>query len=227
MDTHEYQAKKILKDYQIPTPEFFVVSSLDEVNDLIQKQQLEQAVLKVQVHAGGRGKAGGIKIARNPDEIRQVARELLGKKIINNQTGKEGLVANQLLVTPPIEIAHEYYLGITIDRRQGRALLIASAAGGMDIEEAAHKTPEKVLFLSIPSDGQLRSYHYVQLAKTMGWTGDLAEQGRKLTTALVKAFHETDATLIEINPLVQTPDGKLIALKLGANHVRNLDVFSE
>jgi succinyl-CoA synthetase beta subunit len=212
MYTHEFQAKQVLKRYSIPIPPFHVVSTMEEVEALMQKSSLQQAVLKVQVHAGGRGKAGGVKLAKNPQEIHQAARELLGKKIVNRQTGPEGLVSHQVLITPLVEIVHEYYLGITIDRRQGREILLASAEGGMDIEEVALQTPDKVLVLPIPFGRELRSYHWLRLMKTMGWTGTLVEQGKQIVNGLITAFKETDATLIELNPLVQTSKEQLIAL---------------
>jgi succinyl-CoA synthetase beta subunit len=212
MNIHEYQAKLILQKYGIPIPPFFVVSTLAEVEYLVQAYHLDVAVLKVQVHAGGRGKAGGVKIAHNRQEILDAAKELLGKKIVNNQTGKEGLIAHQVLITSPISILKEFYLGIIIDRRKAESVLIASPAGGMDIEQIAQQSPEKVLALPIPLEEGLRPYHLLRLAKFMGWENDLATQGIHIVHALIKAFIETDASLIEINPLVETGEGKLLAL---------------
>lgn len=212
MDIHEFQAKQILKKYGIPTPDFFVVSSLEEVEQLIRKYHLKQAVLKIQVHAGGRGKAGGVKLAHCPEEILQYARELIGKRIVNQQTGPSGMVAHQLLITSPIEIEKEYYLGVAIDRQQGQGILIASPAGGIEIEQTALQTPEKVLRLPIPRDGKFRRHHLSRIVKFMGWQGKLAEEGMQIISSLIQAFMQTDALLIEINPLVQTSEKKLSAL---------------
>ena len=212
MDTHEYQAKLILQKYGIPIPSFFTVSSTQEVEEIIKKEDLQEAVLKIQIHAGGRGKAGGVKIARQPSEILSAAKELIGKKVVNHQTGPLGMVSHQILITPLIEIVKEYYLGVTIDRQNGCAILIASPAGGIDIEEVAQNTPDKVLYLKIPLDGSLSSFHFIRIAKFMDWKESLADQGKNIISGLVKAFIETDASLIEINPLALTVDQKLIAL---------------
>lgn len=212
MNTHEYQAKLILQKYGIPIPPFFVVSSLKEIESLIQTYHLETAVLKVQVHAGGRGKAGGVKLARTKQEIMEMAEELLGKRMINEQTGKMGMVAHQLLITWPISILKEYYLGAIIDRKRGSGVLITSPEGGMNIEQVAQQMPDRVLTLPLPLTGTLKSYHLLRIAKLMGWEGDLFIQGSQIILALAKAFIETDASLLEINPLVQTSEGKLMAL---------------
>jgi succinyl-CoA synthetase beta subunit len=202
MNLHEYQAKWILQRYGIPVPVFFVASSLEEVKALIDKHQLIDAVLKVQVHAGGRGKAGGVRRASYSSEILSVANELIGKKIINEQTGPLGMISSQILITAPVEIISEYYLGIIIDRQQGRDVLIASPEGGIDIEQIARESPEKILRVPIPFDGVLKPFHLMRIAKFMGWSGAVAQNGSAIVTALVNAFIETDATLIEINPLV-------------------------
>jgi succinyl-CoA synthetase beta subunit len=149
MNIHEYQAKIILSQFGIHIPDLAVVSSVEEVNQIIDEMGIEQAVIKVQVHAGGRGKAGGVKIARNRHEIMTHARQLLGMKIINNQTGPEGVIANQILISPLFDIKHEYYIGAVIDRKKAQAMLIASPAGGMDIEEVAANNPEKIMTLPI------------------------------------------------------------------------------
>jgi succinyl-CoA synthetase beta subunit len=212
MHTHEFQAKSLLQKYGIPIPPYFVVSSLDQVQSLIEQQGLNAAVLKIQVHAGGRGKAGGVKLAGSPEEILQYAKQLLGKKIVNQQTGPEGMIAHQILITPPVTIQKEYYLGAVIDRQKAQGVLIASPEGGMDIEEVAHKYPEKILTFPLPLSGKLRSYHLLRIAKFMGWQGEMAAQGMQILSSLSKAFVETDASLLEINPLVETKEGKLVAL---------------
>ncbi|WP_068470056.1 ADP-forming succinate--CoA ligase subunit beta [Candidatus Protochlamydia phocaeensis] len=212
MNTHEFQAKQILQRYGIPIPPFYVVSSLPEVEELLRKHEWQSAVLKVQIHAGGRGKAGGVKVASSPEAIRQAARELLGKKIINQQTGPEGMVAHQLLISPTIAIAKEFYLGAFISRERAQSVVIASPVGGVDIEQVAQQTPEKVLIIPIPLEGELRSYQLLRLVKFMGWKEGLAKQGMALIKGLVQAFSATDASLLEINPLVETKQGELVAL---------------
>ncbi|MBA3815569.1 MAG: ADP-forming succinate--CoA ligase subunit beta [Parachlamydiaceae bacterium] len=212
MNIHEFQAKIILQQFGIHILDVAVVSSLEEVEQIIEEMDLNQAVLKVQVHAGGRGKTGGVKVAKNRQEIIEYAKKLLGMKIINNQTGPEGVIANQILISPLFDIAQEYYIGAIIDRKNAQAMFIASPAGGMDIEEVAANTPEKILTFPIGSDGSLRNYQLIHLANFMGWQGKQAEEGKKIVKALAKAFIETDASLLEINPLIQTSQGELIVL---------------
>ena len=212
MNIHEYQAKRILEQYGIPVPEFAVISSLSELEKLIAEKKMQSAVLKVQIHAGGRGKGGGVKIAKSPHEILQAGRELLGKRIVTPQTGPEGLVANTLLVSPLIEIVREFYIGLTIDRERAQVILIASPVGGVDIETVAVESPEKVLVLPLPAEGVFRTYHLTRLAHFMGWKGKLAEQGVRMVKGLTRTFRERDALLLEINPLVETAAGELFAL---------------
>lgn len=212
MHVHEYQAKMILQHYGIPTPIFAVVSHLDELESAIDKLGLEQAVVKVQVHAGGRGKAGGVKIARSRAEIFEAVDQLLGMHITTPQTGKEGIVVRQLLISPLVDIVQEYYLGVTVDRQRAQAVLIASPEGGMEIEELSATHPERIKVIPIHPGGVLRNYELIELAKFMGWKGTLEKQGKQIVVGMVKAFVETDASLLEINPLVRTPEGELTAL---------------
>lgn len=212
MDIHEYQAKAILHKYGIPSAEFAIVTSLEEAKAAIANMGLKQAVVKVQVHAGGRGKAGGVKLAKNPEQILEYAKQLLNMRIVTNQTGKEGIVAQQIMLTPLIDYIKEYYLGAVIDREKAQAMIIASPEGGMDIEEVAATKPDKIKTVPIPSDGKLKNYQLLQIVKFMGWKGIAAENGKKVVAALAKAFVETDASLLEINPLVETAQGDIIAL---------------
>lgn len=212
MNTHEYQAKQIFRQYGIPVPDFEVVSNADQIDGALDKLGVEQAVVKVQVHAGGRGKAGGVKIGKSRKEIKALAEKMLGMKIINNQTGAEGVVAHQVMITPAIDIQHEYYLGCTIDRVNGVASMIATPHGGVDIEEVASSTPELIATFPIDLYAGLRSYQLVELCQVMEWEGDLAKQGMRLAKALARAFLDSDASMIEINPLVLTADDELIAL---------------
>jgi len=193
-------------------PEYGVASNDKEVAAIIEKLKLTEAIVKIQVHAGGRGKAGGVKFAKTPEEIKSVARELIGMKMVNNQTGPQGVVAHQVMLSRPAEIEKEYYVGAIIDRENARPVLIASPEGGMEIEEIAEKTPEKILTLPIGLDGKLKPYHALRFSNFMGWQGEQAKLGRKIATALAKAFIQTDASLLEINPLITTPDGEILAL---------------
>ncbi|NGX51393.1 MAG: Succinyl-CoA ligase [ADP-forming] subunit beta [Chlamydiae bacterium] len=212
MDTHEYQAKEILKKYQMPIPEFGVASTLAEAEQVVQYLGLTEAVVKIQVHAGGRGKAGGVKFAKSKDEIIEVAKKLIGMKIVNNQTGPQGIIARKVLIAKPVDISKEYYLGAIIDREHAMAILIASPEGGVEIEEVAEKSPEKILKLPIGLSGEVKPYHLVRLANFMGWKGESAKQGMRVAASLAKAFIESDASLLEINPLVETPEGKIWAI---------------
>jgi succinyl-CoA synthetase beta subunit len=212
MNTHEYQAKEILKRYHIPIPEFAVATHIEEVSALIKQLGLKEAVLKIQVHAGGRGKAGGVKFAKTPEEILKIAEQLIGMKMVNNQTGPEGVIAHKILISKPLDIKKEYYLGAVIDREKAEPILIASPEGGMEIEEVAAKHPDKVLKLPIELNGMLRGFRLVHLCKFMGWHGEIAKVGAQIAKGVAKAFIDTDASLLEINPLVEAKDGKLWAL---------------
>ena len=212
MNTHEYQAKEVLREYRIPVPEFGVATKHQEVEHIIKKFNLKDAVIKIQVHAGGRGKGGGVKFAKTPEEILSQASQLLGMKLVNRQTGPEGVVAHKILISKPIDIDKEYYLGAIIDRNKAVPILIASPEGGMEIEEIAEKYPDKVLRIPIELDGSIRPYHLVYFAKFMGWKGENAKVGIDIAKALAKAFIEKDASLLEINPLVLSKDGKIWAL---------------
>lgn len=212
MNVHEYQAKNIFKKYGIAVSPFGVASTVEEAVSWAHQHHLKQAVLKIQVHAGGRGKAGGVKFAKTADEIPVIAKQLLGMKMVNEQTGPEGVIAHQVLISAPLDIAKEFYLCVVIDRERAVPMLIASAEGGMDIEEIAHKTPEKILKIPFGFDGHLKPYQLLRLTKFMHWTGELAVKGALLAQQVAKCFLETDASMLEINPLIQTPTGDLYAL---------------
>lgn len=212
MDLHEFQAKEVLSHYAIPIPAYKIIASEEDIESAINQLQLTSAVIKIQVHAGGRGKGGGIAFAKNPDEIRSKARSLLGMKLVNNQTGPQGIIAHKLLITAPIDIKQEYYLGATIDREQSRAILIASPAGGMEIEEIAKKSAEKIIYLPIQLNGTIKSYHLNRLLHFMGWEGELAKQGATIAKGFCRAFIEKDASLLEINPLALDSHNKLWAV---------------
>ena len=212
MNTHEYQAKEILTSYKIPIPRFGIASSIEGVEAVLRNLSLEEAVIKIQVHAGGRGKAGGVKIARGREEVLKTAGKLIGMKMINNQTGPQGVIAHQVLISEAIAIKKEYYLSVVIDRERKQVVLIASAEGGVEIEEIALKNPEKILTIPIGLSGTLRPFQKIHLIKFMQWETEMAKQGVQIAQSLVQAFMDTDASLLEINPLVADQDHQLWAL---------------
>ena len=212
MNLHEYQAKEILKEFGVPIPAFGVASNTKEVQKVIKDLGLTQAVVKIQVHAGGRGKAGGVKFGKSADEIFLHAERLIGMKMVNNQTGPQGVIAHKVLISKPLEIKKEYYLGAVIDREQAQPILIASPEGGMEIEEIAEKHPEKILKLPIELSGAVKPFRLMRLANFMGWSGKQAQSGIKLAQAIALAFVKNDASLIEINPLIEDDQGEIWAL---------------
>jgi succinyl-CoA synthetase beta subunit len=212
MNLHEYQAKDVLKKYGISIPPYGVAESVAQAEKVASDLTLTEAVLKIQVHAGGRGKAGGVKFAKSKGEIGEIAKALIGMKMVNIQTGPEGVIAKKILITKPVEIKKEYYLGAVIDRARALPILIASPEGGMEIEEIAHKTPEKILKIPFHLDGKIKPYQLLRLTKFMGWAGEVAKKGAAVAQAVARAFIESDASLLEINPLVETPEGEIIAL---------------
>ncbi|NGX58210.1 MAG: Succinyl-CoA ligase [ADP-forming] subunit beta [Chlamydiae bacterium] len=212
MNLHEYQAKDYLKKFGVSIPNHYVISSINEAKKVIDENGLTQAIVKVQVHAGGRGKAGGVKFCKSPEEIMEAVNYMLGMKIVTKQTGSEGIVAHKLMIADPVDIEKEYYLGFVIDRKHAKAMLIASPEGGMEIEEIAEESPEKIVNIPIELNGKIRSYHLINLAKVMGWGWSHKEPSINLVKALAKAFVESDAAMLEINPLVKTPSGEFHAI---------------
>lgn len=212
MNLHEYQTKEILKKYHLPIPDFSVAENIQEVKKIIDQLKLTQAIVKIQVHAGGRGKAGGVKFAKSKQEILDHADRMIGMKLVNNQTGPSGVIAHKILLTKPVTIQKEYYLGIIMDRDRAKPTIIASPEGGVEIEEVAKKNPEKILALPFSGHGTLHAFQTLQLIKFMNWKGDVAKQGKMIATHLAKAFIEKDASLLEINPLVLDEDQKLWAV---------------
>lgn len=212
MNIHEYQAKNLLIRYGVPVPPYRIALNVDDVEQAIKELDLKEGVVKAQIHAGGRGKAGGVKFGKNPEEIIRFASEMFGKKITNNQTGPQGVVVQKILVSVPISIKKEYYLAATIDRSEAIPILIASPEGGVEIEEVAKSHPERILKVPIQLDGKVRKYHLLELAKFMGWEGSLKTEGMELAAAIARAFMDIDGALLEINPLTMTEEGHLIAL---------------
>lgn len=212
MNIHEYEAKNLLSRYGVPVPPYGVADNSEEVVEKVKELGLTEAVVKVQIHAGGRGKAGGVKFAKNPEEIVRIAGQLMGMKIVNNQTGPGGVVAKKVIFYAPVKIQKEYYLAATIDRSKGIPILIASPEGGMEIEEIAHDKPDRILKVPIGIDGRVHSYQLLEVAKFMGWEGGVRKEGMSLVANVAKAFIANDASLIEINPLVLTEEGDLVAV---------------
>lgn len=212
MNIHEFQTKEILQSYGIPVPPFAVVSSVEDARHTLEKFCLNEAVIKIQVHAGGRGKAGGVKIGKSRQEILDYTRQLLGMKLVNSQTGPEGVTAHQVLITELLTFRKEYYVGAVMDRQKGEGVLMISPEGGVEIEEIAAKHPEKIKKIPIGLNGKIRNYNLIELCKFMGWKGKTLEQGKMIFASIAKAFVETDASLLEINPLVETEEGTLWAV---------------
>jgi succinyl-CoA synthetase beta subunit len=212
MKIHEYQARQILSECGIPVPPAEVVRNPEEAADAFKKFACGMCVVKAQVYAGGRGKAGFVKLVYSADEAREAAKFMLTHRMTSVQTGPEGVPVSVLLVAPGVEIAKEFYLGITVDRTRNTATMIASAEGGVEIEEVAKKTPEKVLKEPLHPMMGLQTYQARDLAYKLGFEGKMAGEAAKLMMNLAKAFMKTDASLAEINPLVITKDGKLLAI---------------
>ncbi|MBT3394781.1 MAG: ADP-forming succinate--CoA ligase subunit beta [Waddliaceae bacterium] len=212
MNIHEYQAKEILKKYDIPCGDYGVASDAEEIKAVVEKMNLDAAVVKVQVHAGGRGKAGGVKFAKTREEIFSVAEELIGMKIVNEQTGAAGVIAQKVLIADPADIQQEYYVGAVIDREKAQPMMILSPEGGVEIEKVAATSPERIMTFVIDVDGSVEDKDLEDAAMFMGWNGDVAEQGKTVIKNLAQAFTDTDASLLEINPLVLTKNGDIEAL---------------
>jgi succinyl-CoA synthetase beta subunit len=214
MKIHEYQAKAILGQYNVPVPRGEVAFTVEEA-ELAARKIGGSVVVKAQIHAGGRGKGGGVKIAKNAEEAAELARHMLGMKLVTHQTGPEGRIVQRLLVEETLPIDRELYLGIVLDRVHGKPVFMASAAGGMEIEEVAAKTPE--LILKETFDGALSPYQARKLAFGIGIPAPSANAAAAAMIALAKAYVAMDASLAEINPFILTKDGKVVALDAKIN----------
>ncbi|MFZ5927221.1 MAG: ADP-forming succinate--CoA ligase subunit beta [Acidobacteriota bacterium] len=211
MKIHEYQAKEILARYGVPIPRGRVASTAAEARSIAEEIGA-RVVVKAQIHAGGRGKGGGVKLADGPAEAESVASRILGMTLVTHQTGPEGRLVRSVLVEETLPIARELYAGIVLDRAQGKPVLMASAAGGMEIEEVAARTPELILKQSFDPGNGLLPFQARRLAFGIGLKGGVASAAARLFQALARAWVETDASLAEINPLVVTEDQRVIAL---------------
>jgi succinyl-CoA synthetase beta subunit len=212
MKIHESQAKVILAKFGVPVPRGEVVFKKDEARAAAQRLGTPVVVVKAQIHAGGRGKAGGVKLARSVDEAATHATNILGMKLVTPQTGEEGRIVRRLLIEEGLDIKRELYVSILVDRAVGAPIFMASTAGGMEIEEVAHDNPEAILKQEIDPAIGFQPFQARKIAFGLGLTGDQIGNAVKFFTALYNAFVETDASMIEINPCIVTGDGKLIAL---------------
>jgi succinyl-CoA synthetase beta subunit len=212
MKIHESQAKVILAKFGVPVPRGEVVFKKDEARAAAQRLGTSVVVVKAQIHAGGRGKAGGVKLARSVDEAATHAANILGMKLVTPQTGEEGRIVRRLLIEEGLDIKRELYVSILVDRGVGAPIFMASTAGGMEIEEVAHENPDAILRETIDPVIGFQPFRARKIAFGLGLTGEQVTNAVQFFTALYKAFVETDASMIEINPCVVTGDGKLVAL---------------
>ncbi len=212
MKIHEYQAKAILAKYGVPTPRGEVAFSKDEARAIAAKLATPVVVVKAQIHAGGRGKAGGVKLARSVDQAAELAGQILGMKLVTPQTGPEGRIVRRLLIEEGLDIRRELYLSVLLDRATAAPVFMASAAGGMEIEEVAHANPEAILREHIHPAAGLEPYQARKIAFGLGLDAAVLPAAVLFLQALHRAFVESDASLIEINPCVLTGDGRLVAL---------------
>jgi len=221
MNIHEYQGKEILRKYGVAVPNGKVAFTVEEAVEAAKELGTQVCVVKAQIHAGGRGKAGGVKVAKNLDEVRTYASEILGKTLVTHQTGPEGKEVKRLLIEEGCDIKKEYYVGLVLDRATSRVVLMASEEGGTEIEEVAEKTPEKIFKEEIDPVVGLQPYQARRIAFNINIPKELINQAVKFMTALYNAYIEKDCSIAEINPLVVTGDGKVMALDAKLNFDSN------
>lgn len=221
MNIHEYQGKEILRKYGVVTPRGIPCFSVNEAVEAAKKLGGNLWVVKAQIHAGGRGKGGGVKVAKSLDEVRQYAESILGMTLVTHQTGPEGRVVKRLLIEEGADIAKEYYVGMVVDRETQRVALMASSEGGMEIEEVARKTPELIHKVFVDPKTGLTTEQGEDIARKIGVPEAAIKEAGKFMQGLYKAFDETDASLAEINPLVLTGDNRIIALDAKFNFDSN------
>ena len=212
MNIHEHQGKAVLAEFGVPVPRGFAAFSVEEAVDAGRKLGGPVWVVKSQIHAGGRGKGGGVKVVKSLDDLRAEATRMLGMTLVTHQTGPKGKVVNRLYIEEGAAIARELYLSLLVDRETSRVSVVASTEGGMNIEEVAHDTPEKIHTFSIDPATGVWPHHGAALAKALDLKGDLAKQARSVLTNLYKAFVDKDMSLLEVNPLIVTNDDKLVLL---------------
>ncbi|MGM8214454.1 ADP-forming succinate--CoA ligase subunit beta [Bacillaceae bacterium W0354] len=217
MNIHEYQAKEIFRKYNVAVPNSKVAFSVEEAVEAAKELGSNVTVVKAQIHAGGRGKAGGVKIAKNLDEVRQHAEDILGKTLVTHQTGPEGKEVKRLLIEEGCDIKKEYYIGVVMDRATSRVVMMGSEEGGTEIEEVAEKTPEKIFKEVIDPVTGLSPYQARRLAFNMNIPHDLIGKAVNFMMSLYQVFVEKDCSIAEINPLVTTGDGNVLALDAKLN----------
>lgn len=221
MNIHEYQGKELLRKYGVAVPDGKVAYSATEAVDAAKSLGTAVTVVKAQIHAGGRGKAGGVKIAKNLDEVRTYANEILGKTLVTHQTGPEGKKVNRLLIEQGCDIQNEYYVGLVVDRATSRIVMMASEEGGTEIEEVAEKNPEKIFKEVVDPVVGLMPYQARRLAFNINIPKEMLKEAVKFMMGLYKVFEAKDCSIAEINPLVTTGDGKVMALDAKFNFDSN------
>ena len=221
MKVHEYQAKEILAQYGVAVQPGIVAQTVEEAVAAAEKMRAENGtelfVVKAQIHAGGRGKGGGVKLARGIDEVREKAGAILGMMLKTHQTGPEGQKVRSVLIAEAVDIAREFYLGVTLDRQRSMNVIMASTEGGVEIEKVAEETPEKIIKVWVDPAIGLRPFQARQLAFGLGFEGKAFKEAVRFIMALYRAYEETDATLAEINPLVLTDQGDVLAVDAKIN----------
>ncbi len=218
MKIHEYQGKEILRKFNVPVPNGKVAFSSEEALKIAEEEIGGKVwVVKAQIHAGGRGKGGGVKVAKSLDEVKQFSDEILGMNLVTHQTGPEGKLVKRLLIEQGVNIDRELYVGVTLDRAQGKNVVMVSTEGGMEIEKVAAETPEKIVKETVEPELGLLPYQARKLAFSLGLEGQQHKNAVKFLTALYKAYLQSDCTLAEINPLVVTAEGEVIALDAKMN----------
>jgi succinyl-CoA synthetase beta subunit len=214
---HEYQAKAILNRYGVPVPRGEVAFTPDEAGDIARRLGGEVVVVKAQIHAGGRGKGGGVKLARGVDEAMRIARDMIGMRLVTHQTGPDGRIVSRVLVEEGLQIDRELYVSLLLDRAAGQPIIMASAAGGMDIEEVAAATPERIMREHVHPGVGLLAFQTRKIGFALGLQGPQLGKMAKVLNALYEAFKGTDASMLEINPLIVTAAGDLLALDAKMN----------
>lgn len=217
MNIHEYQGKEVLRQFGVAVPNGIVAYTVDEAVEAAEKLGTDVTVVKAQIHAGGRGKAGGVKVAKNLDEVRKYADEILGKTLVTPQTGPEGKEVKRLLIEEGCDIQKEYYVGVVLDRDTSRVVMMASEEGGTEIEEVAAETPEKIFKEIIDPVVGLTPFQARRLAFNINIPNELINEAVKFMMGLYEAFVQKDCSIAEINPLVTTGDGKVLALDAKLN----------
>jgi succinyl-CoA synthetase beta subunit len=221
MNIHEYQGKELFRRFGVPTSKGIPAFTVDEAVDAAKTLAGSVWVVKAQIHAGGRGKGGGVKVAKSLDEVRDWAKKILGMNLVTHQTGPAGKTVKRLLIEEGASIQKEYYAALVVDRAQQRAVLMASSEGGVNIEEVAEHTPEKIHKVAIDPATGLKDAEAEDIARRIGIPANLVGQARDLFKALYRVFDELDASLVEVNPLITTNDGKVMALDAKINFDSN------